>query len=752
MNNRVQNRVPLTGYSDRLSARAGDTIAFKLSAVRRTASGHAMVNSWLTRSICADANPNGPGIIERSAESWYKSGRHKVHEQTLNAGSYAVSSPVKLPASPVEMHMSATIWPTLVNGATQCIMAFGSFQIVLEGDGRITASFEDHRISTADCVLERQWLKVSANVAKKSTTETAEAGSEQYLLSLSVQPLSNSFTGVVDVLTDASLNKQTDHQALSHSDLAAISDVSQPVSIAACQHADDDDFVNHFNGKLETPELCIAFDASSDGPEELSLQWDFSKKMNSCQLQDVNKHGVSLELHNFPARAMKGSLWRGDEMCWRHAPEQYAAIHFHDDDIVNAGWQTTFCYTIPDGMPSGVYVMRISDGEHEDAMPFFVCPPRNGIKRSLCVLASTFTYSIYGNHARPDWHESWQEKINNWNAYPHNPAQYPGYGLSTYNNHSDGSGICHASHLRPLFNLRPGYITFGNSDCSGLRHFQADSHLIAWLDAMDIEFDIITDQQLHEEGVDAISSYKMLMTGSHPEYHTAETLNALQQYRDTGGHLSYLGGNGFYWRIALHPEHPDTLEIRRAEAGIRAWAAETGEYYHAFDGQYGGLWRRNGRAPQALAGVGFSAQGQFNGSYYRRVNTDPAYNWIFKEIEGDIIGDFGLSGNGAAGFELDRADVRLGTPGDAVLLASSEAHSDDFMLVPEEMLTHITTLPGPPAEELIRADIVWYNVPGGGSVFSVGSITFCGSLPHNNFDNTVSQLLKNVVGRVLTVD
>src|SRR3546814_5319840 len=53
-------------------------------------------------------------------------------------------------------------------------------------------------------------------------------------------------------------------------------------------------------------------------------------------------------------------------------------------------------------------------------------------------------------------------------------------------------------------------------------------------------------------------------------------------------------------------------------SGIRAWAAETGEYYHQLDGALGGLWRRNGRPPQRLVGVGFSSQGMFEGSHYRR--------------------------------------------------------------------------------------------------------------------------------------
>jgi len=109
-----------------------------------------------------------------------------------------------------------------------------------------------------------------------------------------------------------------------------------------------------------------------------------------------------------------------------------------------------------------------------------------------------------------------------------------------------------------------------------------------------------------------------------------------------------------------------------------------------------------------------------------------------------------LCGGGAAGFELDRADTRLGTPEEAVVLASSEQHGDDFILVPEEMLTHITTLPGVPSDELIRADIVWFETPSGGAVFSVGSITFCGSLPHQNFNNNISQLLLNVTHHVLT--
>ena len=110
-----------------------------------------------------------------------------------------------------------------------------------------------------------------------------------------------------------------------------------------------------------------------------------------------------------------------------------------------------------------------------------------------------------------------------------------------------------------------------------------------------------------------------------------------------------------------------------------------------------------------------------------------------------MIGDFGFSGNGAAGFELDRVDPALDNGLDITILAQS--FGDSFMLVPEEQLTHLTNLSGDSEAQAKRADMVYAKTPSGGEVFAVGSITFCGSLPWNKFDNNVSRLLRNVVNR-----
>jgi N,N-dimethylformamidase len=50
---------------------------------------------------------------------------------------------------------------------------------------------------------------------------------------------------------------------------------------------------------------------------------------------------------------------------------------------------------------------------------------------------------------------------------------------------------------------------------------------------------------------------------------------------------------------------------------------------------------------------------------------------------------------------------------------------------------------------MIRADIVYFATAGG-AVFSVGSITFCGSLSHNSYQNNISRMLENALRRFLT--
>jgi N,N-dimethylformamidase len=741
--------IPLTGYADRLSVRPGETIRFHVA----NATGAKLSQASIVRVISADANPAGPGIRTQAIDATVTAIGPSL-PQSVTPGSYAVADLGAGGELPGSFTLIATICPTGLGGrARPIVTAFaktvGGFGLAIAANAGACAwlgglAGSPTEIPTGVALEEGSWARVW--LTWDATTSTISVGQ---------QPLARG---------------EPLRQAVVVSRRHGGPPLTAGGELLIGASALDQRAVT-FNGRIERPML---FDRVLDVPEiaraaqgqplpGLVACWDFGQEIASNRIIDIGPRQLHGSLHNMPTRAVTGSTWSGREMCWRHAPDEYAAIHFHDDDIVDCGWPATHEWRLPTDLKSGSYALLLEAGGAQENIPFFVVPSLGKPRARIAVLMSTFTYVIYQNNARaewlsdPAWRQAWRDRSQAWPAYPHYPAEHPEYGWSTYNYHTDGTGICFASWCRPMLNVRIGYITYPHEElrASGLRHYPADHHLLSWLEAKGYEFDLLTDWELHHDGRRALQDYAVVLTGTHPEYHTRETLDALQAYRDGGGRFCYLGGNGFYWKIALAQQRPAVLEIRRAEGGIRAWAAEAGEYYNQLDGEYGGLWRRNGRPPQELVGVGFTAQGAFAGSYYRLkpgARQNPRVAWMFTGIDEEVIGDFGLSAHGAAGFELDRTDKRLGTPAHAVVVAASENHPPEtpWVLVPEEYLTHMSTTAGRPPAELIRADMTFFETANGtGAVFSTGSITFCGSLPSNGYDNNISRLLANVLDRFL---
>ncbi|MDJ0388512.1 N,N-dimethylformamidase large subunit [Roseomonas sp. E05] len=717
--------LPVTGYLDRFSRRPGESLAAQVSVP----SGQPC-RARLVRVISGDPNPAGPGLRFEDLSARFDIS-FPGRPQPIQAGSCAV-----VPTGP-RRPAGATTWTVLVWAAA--LPAGTAALLSEETDGtrvtlglgpqgavaRLTHGGTVREVPAGTPLKARGWYRLWLSLAP-----------EQDALWLGQQPLLPA-DGAATVAR------------------AALEGFTPPAGGGAVVIGAEDarQPARHVTAKLEEPAILPGAFASWPVPLGLPApplaRWDFSRGIPTQRIEDTGPQACHGELRNLPTRAVVGARWSGREMCWRHAPEDYAAIHFHADDLGDCGWQTDFRFDIPQDLRSGAYALHLTCEAGEDWLPFYVLPPRGTATAPIAFLASTFTYQAYANHARGNADEAYMQRVREWGAYPHNPDHHPLYGRSTYNRHPDDSGIAFSSRLRPILTMRPGFLTFNDARGSGLRHYPADTHILAWLEARGFAFDVITDEDLHEEGAALLAPYALVMTGSHPEYHTAATLDALRDYTATGGRLTYLGGNGFYWRIACVPELPGMIELRRAEGGIRAWAAEPGEYYHALDGQYGGLWRRNRRPPQALVGVGFSGQGLFEGTHYRRLPAShaPEFAWMFEGIAEEVLGDYGLSGGGAAGFELDRADTTLGTPPEAVVLARSEEPPASFVTVPEELLSHVNTVSGETPEALKRGEIVYFDTPGGGAVFSVGSITFCGSLWRNGFEGPVSRLLENVVRR-----
>lgn len=140
---------------------------------------------------------------------------------------------------------------------------------------------------------------------------------------------------------------------------------SSPLKIASDSKgsgpATEPQISSSFNGKIEGFKITT----SSKGETETLLDFDFSKGISTDTVQDVS-NGIYGQLVNGPSRAVTGHDWDGSQSDWTRAPYGYGAIHFHDDDLDDAGWETSFDLELPSDLNSGCYAVFVDDGETTD--------------------------------------------------------------------------------------------------------------------------------------------------------------------------------------------------------------------------------------------------------------------------------------------------------------------------------------------------------------------------------------------------
>ena len=193
-------------------------------------------------------------------------------------------------------------------------------------------------------------------------------------------------------------------------------------------------------------------------------------------------------------------------------------------------------------------------GGEEDHIPFFVTPAPGARRAKAAYLAPTCSYLAYANERVLF---SGGHDFSDLTNIPIVVDPYDDYlgarvelGGSVYDVHTDGSGVCHSTTRRPLLSMRA---TARHWVTNAPRGYAFDLYLVDWLETQGADYDVITDEDLHFEGLDCLSEYKVIMTGCHPEYWTGPMLDALEAYLDGGGRFMYLGGNGFYWPRRMTP-------------------------------------------------------------------------------------------------------------------------------------------------------------------------------------------------------
>ncbi|MDX1888026.1 N,N-dimethylformamidase beta subunit family domain-containing protein [Mycolicibacterium sp. 050158] len=752
------------GYTDRFSARPGETLSFHVSSDEPTRYDASLVR--LSHGYTGSA---GPGFVEYDVPGASFAGSYAGEHHVCQPGSFVeIDDPKSVLADPADVAISVYVYATLplsdradnigAYHVTQNSMSLTNkrqticgtwdedtatgYALVLD-DGVPTVLWgqdgQPRTLSTASVLQANHWYRLDLHFG-------GGAGEVQ----LTQTPIANCMNQFSDQASPIDVDEAT--AALGEGTPARS---AHPFRIAALARRDGDRWlaVAPFNGKIGALTVTRGGDPIDGSGAELLARWHFGRSSSEdglllwdvVDLSDNNLHG---RCFNAPIRAVTGPFYAGLSEDFRHAPDDFDAIHFHDDDIADAEWPVAFTFAVPDDLPSGVYAARLMAHDKAHYVPFIVGPGSR--KKEVALLLPTATYLAYANDRTAFEADGAEVIVSHTPILNQNDVDlqnHPEFGRCCYEIHNDGSGVVFSSVRKPIITLQPKHRAWYGAN--GVWGLPADLCIVHWLDSLDCEFDVITDEDLDAGGYELLADYKVVITGAHPEYVTRGELDALDLFTARGGRLMYLGGNGFFATASFVPDQPYVLELRRSAGGTRPHQSNYGERRHATSGEMAGLWRHKGKAPQRLTGVGFAAQGFDRSTHYERLedSRDPLAAFVFEGIGDDeIIGDFGIMGGGAAGAEIDCYDPALGSPPGTLVLATSGPLTDAFLVVIEEVYEN---LPGQGGTEhpYVRSDMVLGALEGGGGFFSVGSIAWTAALSHNGYDNNVARITGNVLKR-----
>jgi N,N-dimethylformamidase len=699
----------LQGYLDVVSAEGGDPINVMLGGL-----DGQTATIELVRLLHGDPNPAGPGY-RAEAVDWGQPKLTQLRNQGIQFGSYVEIAGSHHLSPSAAFTISLWIKPTTLVTGWQALgakwgptgLSYGLFC----GDTRfVTAAVSTDGVSASWCV-GRDFVAV---------------GSWQFLAMTYDSALGN--ISVYQYFPDRSQPPSVVVKSVSpgptHENLSPLLFGALP-----CPRCGVGRWA-HFNGKLSRPLLIdrmLHFDeitslAVGDGPESRDAvlgAWDFGRAVSTTLVPDDSPfahHGVAV---NAPGRAVTGPGWCGEpSRLYSDDPDQYDAIHLHDDDLDDAGWDPTMTVRVRDEAASGVYALTACIDRDILYLPFVVRPVRATC--NLAMMIPTLTWQAYGSNRL---------------AYSHTEDGVLDRGLSIYDLHRDGSMVYYSTRRKP---------TRAGTPCSGFANWgahtvAADLYTIYWLEEKSLPYDLYADQDLHDRGFALLAPYRCVIVSSHPEYYSHAMMTALRQYVDAGGRLVYLGGNGLYWVTSFDPARPHIMEVRKSEGQYQRWChPEPGEWQHSTTLEVGGVWARRGLAPYSILGVGYAGNCTVLGDEpyeFERLpaSWDDQYSFVFDGVAEQSFGGFGLNMGSAVGVELDAVrepDHYHGAP--PVVLARAR-HRDFF----------------PPDRDPVSpvADIAITAYPNGGAVFATGSITWSGSLSHNECDNSVSRITENVIKR-----
>ncbi len=358
---------------------------------------------------------------------------------------------------------------------------------------------------------------------------------------------------------------------------------------------------------------------------------------------------------------------------------------------------------------SGLYYFRArTNSGLRFSFPWIVAPAKPHAK--LAVLASNITWNAYNSFGgRSNYIHA--------DEFPPTPTVNSRFDLKRYAEAEFLSWNC--LQYAPLSFDRPepfNHIDFDEAITDPIEGRQAchlapaEWRLAGWLEHRGIDYDYYAETQLDDGTLD-LSQYKALITAVHPEYWTRRMYDRVKRWVfEAGGRLLYLGGNGLNCEVELHGSAMTVHNCQITGLDVAGVGAES-------------RMALRHESEARLVGVVFTPPGAMTGAPYRVVD---ANHWVYEGTglqNGDVFGTHSLHRRcpgGASGHETDK--LSPSSPPNAKLLAKG--------LNPDGGGAHM----------------IHFDTSNGGSVFSVGSISWASSLP---VDEHVSRITENAVRRFL---
>jgi N,N-dimethylformamidase len=359
---------------------------------------------------------------------------------------------------------------------------------------------------------------------------------------------------------------------------------------------------------------------------------------------------------------------------------------------------------------SGLYYFHASTKSGASfTFPWVVAPATP--QAAVAVLASNITWNAYNNFGgRSNYIHA--------DEFPPTPTVNARQELKRYTDAQHQTwGCTHYAPLsfdrpEPINHIDPGEnITDPIEGRAACHVAPAEWRLLGWLEREGFAYDLYSETQLHH-GVLDLSAYKVLILSTHPEYWTRQMYDRVKAWVfNEGGRLMYLGGNGLNCEVELRG---DEIMVCHNGKITSLWPSGIGAESR---------FARRHESEANLLGVVFDPAGIMTGAPYRVVD---ASHWVFAGTglrERDLFGTQSLHmrcPGGASGHETDK--------------------------ISPSSLKGVRMLAKGMNPDNGGAEMVIFETPSGGGVFSVGSICYPSSLP---VDDAVSRITANVLKRFL---